>query len=131
MSIDPTLIHPVPVIIRQGNKPASSFRDDAREPVRKLVRTADRTLSAQIKWRRTDDPSADFTGVTENSIGYLLFKWKDLDAAGVTIRRGDKVIKIDRIEYELFITQLMPAGHYPDQNGSTLLKAFFADREPT
>lgn len=131
MGIDPTLIHPVTVIIEQGDKADTSYRNDAREPVRKLKRKANVTLSGQIKWKKTDDPSPDFTGITEDSLGYILLKWKDLDKLGVVVARGDKIIKIDRIDYELYVTQLMPSGHYPDQNGSTLLKAFFADREPT
>ena len=129
--VEPTLIHPVDVIIEQGIKAQTSFRSDAREPVRRLKRTAPITLSAQIKWNRSDDPVMEFEGVTEGSRGYLLFKYKDLENVSVVIKRGDKIIKIDRIDYELFVTQLRPAGHYPDQGGATLLKAYFSDREPT
>jgi hypothetical protein len=121
----------VPVEIEQANKPNTSYRDDAREPVRKLSRDATVTLSAQVKWKKSVDPRGTFEGVSEDSDGYLLFRYFDLTAAGVELKRGDKIIKIARITYELFITQLMPAGHYPDQSGPSLLKAFFADRNPT
>jgi len=131
VGIEPTLIHPVDVIIKQSIDSESSFRTDAREPVRRLRRATERNLKAQVVWRQSENPAASFTGVLENSLGYLLFKLKDLAALNVTLMRGDKIIKIDKLAYELFITQLMPAGHYPDQNGATLLKAFFADREPT
>jgi hypothetical protein len=128
--VRPNLIHPVDVEIQQVDKPNTSYRSDAREPVRKLKRKATITLSAQVKWRRSVDPRNTLEGVAEDSDGYLLFRYHDLADAGVTLKRGDKIIKIARLAYELFITQLIPAGHYPDQNGPSLLKAFFSDRNP-
>ena len=129
--VRPNLIHPVNVQIEQGDKANTKFDENAREPVRKMTLISAITLSAQVKWKNTDNPQPEFQGVTEDSNGYLLFRFFDLTKAGVTLARGDKIIKIARATYELFITQLIPAGHYPDQNGPSLLKAFFADRNPT
>jgi len=129
--VEPTLIHPVAVTIQQKDAVNTPFRSDAREPVRTMVRKADKALRAQVNWRNTNDPTATYEGISEECDGYLLFKLKELAAASVTLQRGDRITKIAGTTYELYITQLKPCGHYPDQGGPSMIKAFFATRNPT
>jgi len=71
-------------------------------------------------------------GVRPASDGYILIRKKDMDNAGVAVDVDDKITTLGHDEYEnLFIVKKTPMGHYPDQDGSSLIKFHFEDRSPT
>ena len=128
--MEPDLVHPIPVEIEQIDKSSTDWDDDAREAIRTVARTAVKKLNAQISWSVKDDPNPEKMGISEETRGYLLFKKKDLSGESVTISRGDKISKIGHDIVELYVTGLIPVGHYPDQGGASLLQAYFGDRNP-
>lgn len=125
----PHLLHPVPVELRKLNRTATKWDDKAREPVGHTIRDAAVTLQAQVQYNRIEEPIPDFLGVRHDSKGYLLFLWRDLEAAGVAVERGDKIAKIGNRTVDYYVSHFEDAGHY-QEFGATLLKAYFVDRDP-
>jgi hypothetical protein len=127
----PNLIHPVPVTIRQLNKAGTLMDNDFREPVQQAVHVSDKTLSGQISWSVKDAMAFTRGGVQESSDGYVLFRSIDLEAASIVLHDNDRIIKLGNIDVDLYIVRLKPCGHYPDATGATMVKAYFADRQPS
>ena len=129
--VQPRLIHPVPVVIEQFLPSQTIVDDDFREPVQHAARAAQVTVDGQPKWGADESSQPTRGGVEEGSDGYVLFRYKDLDDAGVTLKRSDRFVSIGGLNTDVYITRLRPEGHYTDQGGPTLIKAFFADRQPS
>lgn len=127
----PNLIHPVPVIVQQKDDSSTFVDDDFREPVQQSARLVDVTVPGQIKWFNEDELQVNHGGVEVEADGYVLFRRVDLAALGVTLNLNDRFIKLANVETDLYIVGFRPEGHWPDQGGSTLLKAFFRDRTPS
>jgi hypothetical protein len=116
------------VVIDQIDPDATVWDEQAREPVRQ-TKTKRITVNAQVKWFQMDDPKAMEAGVHLGARGYLLFSTYELREAGISINRQDRVIKIGYMDVEdTYIRGFAPMGHYPDQNGAGLLKAYFGDK---
>lgn len=127
----PNLIHPVPVELEQIDKGSTVYDDEAREPVQTISRSEKKTLKAQVLWGGHEEATSTKAGLQEGERGYVLFRQKDLNKAGVTsIETGDKFVKLGLISTLVFVTRQVPMGHYPSAGGHTLLKVFFADRAP-
>lgn len=129
----PRLIHPVPVVIEQADPAGRVYDRDAREPIHGARGTAIVNIDAQIQWGTKGAPEYEGTGVRERSDGYILVRLYDLNAKGVTLKRGDRIISTGAglgliTGLDLFLLRMQPAGHWPDQGGSTLLRWFFEDR---
>lgn len=133
----PQLKHPIPVEIRKARKKfTAAYDDNFKEPVGQVYRKQKPIkLVAQIKIKDTDAPVFASGNISEQSNGYLLFLTEDLKDAGVTLERGDNVVKIgegdNEREVDYFLTKFHWRGHYPAHGGPTLLKAFFQDRQPS
>jgi hypothetical protein len=127
----PNLIHPVPITIQQLNKSATFMDDDFREPVQRAAHTAEVIVPGQIKWGGKDSLVFTRGGVQESSNGYVLFRYVDLVAAGITLKDNDRMVKLGNIECDVYIIRLEPCGHYPDVGGASMVKAHFADRQPS
>ncbi len=127
----PSLIHPVPISIQQLNRAATLYDDDMREPVQQSVRAATTIVSGQVKWGMDERFQSDRGGPIENSDGYVLFRLVDLTAVSITIKREDRFIRLGTIDVDVYVTGLRYEGHYDDVGGPTLVKAFFADRQPS
>jgi len=124
----PNLIHPISVVIDQVDPEATAWDEEAREPVRQ-TKTKRITVDAQVKWFNMDDPKAREAGVGYYARGYLLFSVSELLEAGISINRQDRVVKIGFMSVQdTYIRGFAPMGHYPDQNGAGLLKAYFGDK---
>jgi len=130
MSPSPNLLHPVPIIIQQIDISSTFHDEDFREPIQQSVRKANTTVNGQVKWGIDDSLAMSRGGVSEESAGYVLFRYADLTAASVTLRQNDRFIKIGNVLTDVYILRLQPQGHYPSAGGATLIKAFFADRAP-
>lgn len=110
--------------------------DDAREPIHGSRSTSvdEKTLPAQIKIDETDDPQPNGGGPRLIASGYILCRPVDMDTylgADVRLKRGDKIIAMGHFtELDLYITRRGEMGHYPDQDGYSLVRYYFHDREP-
>jgi len=126
----PNLIHPIWITIQRADKSATVYDPDAREPLRSVHRE-EVLIQAQIVYRQVADPRFEGYGLTEDARGYLLFRFTDLDAKGYTPARGDMITQLGHRATKLFLLQSADAGHYPDQNGASLIRWFWGDRRPT
>lgn len=126
--VQPRLIHPVPIIIQRLDKSNTFYDDDYREPVQQSARYTNITIQGQPRWGGKDVATFTRGGLVEQSTGYVLFRYLDLEAASITINVNDRFIKIGLQEVDVYVVRLIPQGHY---NGrAKLVKAYFADRQP-
>jgi hypothetical protein len=125
----PNLIHPINVTVMAIHKAATRYDDDAREPVRSVTRRTPLVVPAQVSYQ-IPRPDLLPIGVSEKASGYMLFRRVDLLARGYAPARGDKFSKVGHETADLYVLHVEPLGHYQDQNGSTLVRAYFADRQP-
>lgn len=131
----PNLLHPVPVTVQRINRAETVVDEGYDEEYEVVAREADVILPGQIKWSAFDRYRPTVIGTEEGEDGYVLFRIVDLRAQGVdAIVRGDKFIALggspNSIATDVYVTRVRFEGHYPDQNGPTLIKAFFSDRQP-
>ena len=128
----PNLIHPVPIEIQKIERANTMYDEDAREPIQFAKRKATLTVPGQVKWASQFKLEETRVGPVEGASGYVLFRQVDLDAAdggaGIELEQNDRFIKIGTRNTDVYIIELTPTGHYPDQLGHTMLKAWFADR---
>jgi hypothetical protein len=148
----PNLIHPVKITIEIIDRTETLFDTRAKEPVRQVRRKgiAVGTTSITIKGQNSfyfagaklDYPSYERGGVNEDSVGYVSFRFKDLVRAGLLIldankkfqefkiKRGDKIIWLDKRPVEFFIIGLKDFAHYPNF-GQTMIQINYSDRTPS
>lgn len=126
----PRLIHPVDVELEQQDAGSTHYDRDAREPVQRVARKIKVTVPGQVKWGAFQDVDDYEAGPISDASGYVLFRYVDLTARSATVNKGDRITKIGQQERDLYINRLMPVGHYPDQGGAAMVKAFFSDRQP-
>lgn len=126
----PNLLHPVPVVIRQIDKANTHYDSDFREPVQRVARRNNVTLPGQIAW--ANDKRVQYTrgGNRYDADGYVLFRYVDLNAAGITLAVDDRFITLGGLAVNVYIKHFQPMGHYTDAGGPTLVKAFFGDKDP-
>ena len=107
--------------------------DDMREPVQQSARGGSVVVPGQIKWGLDRAFNSQRSGPAEDSDGYVLFRLVDLAAATppITIARDDRFLRLGTIDVDVYVTSLRYEGHYTDQGGPTLVKAFFRDRQPS
>lgn len=127
----PNLIHPVPIRIQQIDSGETVYDDDLREPVQQSTRSAIVVVDGQVRWGLDKSYRSERRGAQEDSDGYVLFRYVDLEAKGITLNREDRFLKLGTLDVDVYITSLRPEGHYDDVGGPTLVKAFFADRQPS
>lgn len=128
----PNLIHPLPTHVQSVN-PGATIQDEGyREPVQTVAYGETYTAPGQWKWISDRELRMQDAGAEEYSTGYVLFRMSDLRALGKTISRGDRIIGYGsgaaKVDLDVYVTKLRYEGHYPDQQGPALVKAFFNDR---
>jgi len=123
----------VDVTLVQLNKGDTVFDDEAREPLQQSERDAAITLKGQPKFLSSTDITANLGGPLESSSGYVVFRKTDLDNAPsgpIVLQNNDRITQIGHIEFDVYIMRIEPFANYPDTQGPSLFKAWFADREP-
>lgn len=125
----PRLIHPVDVTILRVDKSSTAYDRDAREPLRSVARVEVRTV-AQVGYKSIRDPAYQPQGIAVDAKGHLLFRVVDLDEVDYEPSEGDKITQIGIRAVELYVTACSDLGHYGDQGGATLVRAYFSDRTP-
>jgi hypothetical protein len=124
----PNLLHPVKITLQRRNVTDTLFDEDMREPIGQTSYYAEETLMGQVSWENKDNVYVDEKGTQLKAIGYVLFRYVDLESAGIVLKYQDRIKKIGRHEEELYIIKTKPMGHYPDQDGASLIRAYFVDR---
>ena len=127
----PNLIHPVDIVIEQIDKTETMYDEYAREPIQIVDREAQLTLPGQVKWESQFGLEHEKSGARETSRGYVLFRKTDLDAQTITLQLNDRIVKMGHVETDVYINRLEWMGHYQDQDGPSLQKAYFVDRRPS
>jgi hypothetical protein len=124
----PNLLHPVKITLQRRNVTDTLYDEDMREPIGQTSYYAEETLMGQVSWENKDNVYVDEKGTQLKAIGYILFRYVDLESKGITLKYQDRIKKIGRHEVELYIINTKPMGHYPDQDGASLIRAYFVDR---
>jgi len=127
----PNLLHPVPIEIEQINRSGTIQDDDYREPIQQVSRNARVTIPGQVKWNSDERLNPTKAGAEDESQGYVLFRYTDLNRLGVTLQQGNRIVKMGTVDVDVYIIQLRPEAHYPDLGGPGTVKAFFRDRFPS
>jgi hypothetical protein len=131
----PRLIHPVNTIIRQQNKAATPYDRDTREPIQRVAKSEDVQCPGQPKQDVAnggeDAVIYNEDGTTETALGYVLYRTFDLNARGITLKQGDEIVQSGHLTVSWHIGRLQWLGHYPDQNGPSLVRAWYTDRKPS
>lgn len=125
----PNLIHPVPITIQQLDKASTVQDHNHREPVQQSVRNADVIAPGQVMWFGLE-MEVDLGGRKVQARGYVLFRYIDLNALSISLKYNDRITKMGIEDVGMYIVGLTPVGHYPDQSGATMVKAFVNDRQP-
>jgi hypothetical protein len=137
--VAPNLIHPVDVEVEKLSRSTTIVDDDFREPIQQGDRSLRVTVPGQPKWLFDDKNIPSKLGSDSEADGYVLFRTQDLRAAdggaGITIDQGDRFISLgtapNKRDIDVYVIQVQPAGHYDDQGGPSLIRAFFKDRHPS
>lgn len=127
----PNLLHKTNIVIQQIDKGDTIYDEDTREPVQQAHRTVNKDLKGQVHWGQADDLEPGAGGVQEESDGYVLFRYLDLDKKGIALSPGDRIIKMGRLNTDVYLIKLQPMAHYEDQNGPSTVRAYFKDRQPS
>lgn len=148
----PNLIHPVRITLEIVDVNSTFYDNRAREPIRQAYRagivsgTTSITIKGQVSYyfagAKLDYPKYEKYGIVEESDGYVSFRYKDLVKSGLVIldgnkdfqefkiKRGDKIIKLDKRTVEYFVTGFKDFAHYP-KLGQSMIQVNFADRKPS
>ncbi len=127
----PNLIHPIAITIEQISKSTTIYDTQAREPVQQASRKTAVVVAGQPKWNIGTDFEMTELGAIINAQGYVLFRVTDLASKNVEISIGDRITRIGRDPQDVYIVRLQPMGHYTDQDGASLVRAWFSDRNPS
>lgn len=127
----PNLIHPIAIVIEQITTGGTIYDPDTREPIQQAARAARVTCPGQVSWTLDKSYRPEPQGPQEESIGYIMFRYADLNALGITIKREDRFAKMGWQDTDVYVTKVQPMGHYPDQNGASLVRCYFKDRQPS
>lgn len=153
MCPQPNLIHPVKVTFELLDRDNTLWDDQAREPVRQAVRkgaqpnTGSRvTIKGQISFyfagAKLDYPEWLREGVLERTVGYVSLRFKDMKKAGlltydvdgkfdeIKIKRGDRIVYLEKRPTDLYVTGFKDFAHYPGF-GQTMIQVNFDDRNPS
>jgi len=127
----PNLIHPCAIKVSRLNKASTYYDEDTREPIQQAEHYSAVTVQGQVSWVGSVVAEATKGGLIENAQGYVLFRKVDLDAASFMIAINDCIVQMGHVVSNVYVDKVVWLGHYPDQSGPSLVKAFFSDRSPS
>jgi len=129
----PNLIFPVKVTIEKTDKSATVQDHLRREPINVMSRPSTFIIECQIKWANTATDKDNKTentqpGVDDGQFGYIVVRTIDRKTKGVTIERGDRIIKLADRDVSLFVTNSTFHSHNEGTTDFQLEKYWFMDR---
>lgn len=135
----PTLHHPLNVVIEPLATDETIYDTNAREQIQIVGRKPTVRIQAQIEYRdfvQHGQSEARYKreGFFGEERGYLLIRYIDARAKSYTPAIGDKIVMIgdgslEPLATSAFVHRLKPTIHYP-RLGRTAVKLYFADRKP-
>jgi hypothetical protein len=151
--VQPNLIHPILVTFQLLDRAETVYDKYAREPVGQAIRqgesprTGDEILikgqfSYYFASAKQNYPNFTREGVTEETIAYVALRYRDMVKAGVltlnangdfdvlTLKRGDRVVKVGREVVNYYVEGFKPFAHYPGER-QTMIQVNLMDRHPT
>ena len=110
--------------------------DYAVETYREVLKLEPNDVEARRELRAVEvrvvkETGASRAGAIQDASGYVLFRYVDLEAKSVVLKQNDRFLKLGKLDADVYVTALRPNGHYTDQGGATMVKAFFKDRQPS
>lgn len=123
----PRLIRPFTAIIEAIDKSSTVYDRRSRQPIGDVARVR-YSIPAQHDSVHRMMPDWDQSGPSEQLRGRLIVRYVDIEAAGYTPRRGDKVVQMGTKSVEYYIVNIEQRGHW--QNGPTFLRLYYSDRRP-
>lgn len=134
MAQQPNLLNAIDVVIDRIDKTATPMSGDVsgrREPANFIARKTRVTIPAQVSFNMANVEFSTL-GADEKVSGYFIVRYIDLQNQGITLARGDKIVKIGQRDTQLFLlhSEGDPAAHYSSL-GFTLVRMFFTDRNPS
>lgn len=106
----PAVLNPVDIVVDQRSVATTAIDPDFDEPLGAAARGASITLRGQVNYGSASGHHERLvrsrTGDEAASSGHLLFRKKDLDDAGVTIGKGDRVSSIAGVSVDLEIIEV-------------------------
>jgi hypothetical protein len=132
----PRLIHPIAISIEVLERSQTLVDEDYREPVSYAARGNVVVVNGQLHWTIDDRLRQTLVGPEREATGYVTFRTLDLRTAGVgSLQQGDRFTTFGKgaraMDVDCYVVGLRLQGHWPDQGGATLVKAFFRDHSPT
>lgn len=129
----PNLLHPVPITLRLADKDSTLMDEDAGEPIGKVARSVDKIIDGQVSWKMQEFTMRE-GGKVVTADGYILFRRKDLDEAGINVQEEDLIVNIGEgdgdVNVNFYVVRIQLRGHYPEFGGHTLVKAWYAKKTP-
>jgi hypothetical protein len=124
----PNLIHPVTCTIEPIDTAKTVYDRKVREPIRTAAKKTAITIQAQPSMV---GPFPDMlpTGLLQHVQGYLVVRRVDLTPAGWTPTPGDRITKIGWKTVDVYVIHIADAAHYTDQQGASLFRVYFGDRD--
>lgn len=124
----PVRMNLVEVVVRKLSKDRTGWDPDFEEPLGPKDRTGEVVLRGQVNFGSAgaafERRSRSLTGDRAESDGRLVFRKTDLDAAGVTIEKGDQVVRIAGLPADMLVAEVRPESPL---GGAFLL--FYAELE--
>ena len=93
------------------------------------IYTTTLNLQAQIAYGIKDKQTAALTGDPASAAGHLTFRSKDLELAGIVLKKGDLVKKIEDHFVDFKVIEARPTAHL--RGNSWLTMVFFAPNDET
>jgi hypothetical protein len=127
--VQPNLLFPIYCHLQLLNRGETLYDEDLREPIQSESMDQTIILPGQVMWTGQGKLDETASGPTEQSDGYVIFKYVDLRMRSVELKREDRIIRLGFVVCDLYITGFQPIAHWPDLNGPGLLKAMFRDKQ--
>lgn len=124
----PRLNHPIPITISVVDETETTFDEDYREPVQQSERS-EFVVQGQIK-NFGQEMELDVGGRKVMATGYVLFRYIDLNTVGIVLKYNALITKLGNLDTHVYVIGLTPIGHYSDQGGPTMVRAYYNDRQP-
>ena len=98
----------VDIVINQRDEGPAGTQIDSifDEPIAVEMRESSCTVQGQIRNDLDDRLKRTRTGDGSDSAGHVLFRKSDLDDAGVTLKKGDRITKIAGVDFDVVIIEV-------------------------
>jgi hypothetical protein len=108
----PARLNTVEIVVRKLSKDRTHWDPDFEEPIGTKDRSEEVVLQGQVNLGKPGSAferrSPSLTGDRAESDGHLVFRKADLDAAGVTLAKGDRVVRVAGEAVDFLLAEVRP-----------------------